>query len=351
MNIIENDLYKSQINKYANLPLDWDKLSNSSVLISGATGLIGSFLTDIIMKKNEEGLNCKIYALALYEKEFDSRFNLYLNNDNFVPYACDVTKSLPQLGKIDYIFHLASNTSPLLYVTNPIKTITTNFIGMMNLLEYAARCNTKRVLFGSSVEIYGQNRGDVDYFDEDYCGYLNSNTLRASYPESKRITETLCHAYIQEKDLDIVITRIARAFGPTMFISDTKAISQFLMNGVRSEDIILKSKGDQLYSFMYVGEVVSGILWTFFYGQKGEAYNISYKDYDIRLIDFANIIADYCSTKVIFDLPTQKEAEGYSKVTKALLNSDKLQKLGWSPLFNIKESIESTIDVLKFLYN
>lgn len=95
-------------------------------------------------------------------------------------------------------------------------------------------------------------------FDEDYCGFINCNTLRAGYPESKRCGEALCQAYIRQKGLDIVIPRLTRSYGPTMLMSDSKAVSQFIKKGLAGEDIVLKSKGNQYYSYTYVADAVSG---------------------------------------------------------------------------------------------
>ncbi len=89
-------------------------------------------------------------------------------------------------------------------------------------------------------KIYGENRGDVEKFTEDYCGYIDCNTLRAGYPEGKRVSESLCQAYSAKHHLDIVIPRLCRTFGPTMLLSDSKASSQFILNTVHGEDIVLK---------------------------------------------------------------------------------------------------------------
>ena len=132
------------------------------------------------------------------------------------------------IDTVDYILHLASNTHPMQYSTDPIGTVTTNIIGVQNMLDFAVDHNATRFAFASSNEIYGENRGDVEFFNEDYCGYINSNTMRAGYPESKRCGEALCQAYKAQKGLDIVVPRLTRSYGPTMLMSDTKAVSQFI---------------------------------------------------------------------------------------------------------------------------
>ncbi|MCO4482013.1 dTDP-glucose 4,6-dehydratase [Streptococcus infantarius subsp. infantarius] len=353
MDINESSLYLEDVDYVANLNLPWEKLSNKSIMVSGATGLIGSMLIDVIMRKNSNGLNCTIYALGRSEERMRRRFSYYFENSlfNFIEY--DVTKKL-FLGEeitVDYILHLASNTHPLQYSTDPIGTIMTNIIGVQNLLEFAVMHRTKRFAFASSNEVYGENRGDVEKFNEEYCGYINCNTMRAGYPESKRCGEALCQAYKAQKGLDIVIPRLTRSYGATLFKSDTKALSQFLHKGIAGENIILKSTGTQYYSYLYVMDSVSGLLTVLLNGKNGEAYNISDDASDIMLKDLANIIADYAGTKVVFEIPDAIESAGYSKATKARLDSTKLKNLGWTAKYDIQTGIIRTLSMLKTINN
>jgi nucleoside-diphosphate-sugar epimerase len=315
-------------------------------LITGARGLIGSFLIDTIMFLNKNGdLNCHVYALGSSDAGLE-RFKEYVGNDCFSYIIQDVNEKVNINFKVDYIIHLASNTHPVQYATYPIATILTNVIGTKNLLDYATgKC--KRFLFASSVEVYGENKGDVELFDEKYCGYINSNTLRAGYPESKRCGEALCQAYKEEKGLDVVIARIARSYGPTIKKNDSRAISQFINKALANEDIILKSEGLQLCSYTYVYDVVLGLLTILLSGENGESYNISNPESDITLKEMANLIANYVGKKVVFELPNETEKKGFSKVSKSRMDNTKIKEIGYLPKYDMEKGIKRTIDILK----
>ena len=304
------------------------------------------------MEKNDkDNLNCTIFALGRDGDRLKKRFTKHLGDSRlfFLQYDIQRPLSYENVGTVNYVLHLASNTHPLLYSTDPIGTILTNVIGLKNMLDFAVDHHATRFAFASSNEMYGENRGDVELFDEKYCGYIDCNTLRAGYPESKRCGEALCQAYKAQMGLDVVIPRLTRTYGPTMSLSDTKAVSQFIRKGVAGEDIVLKSDGTQYFSFTYVADAVSGLLTVLLNGESGEAYNVADESGDITLMDFATTIADICGTKVVFEIPDAVEAAGYSKATKARLDGSKLKALGWKPQYEIRTGIERTISILKDL--
>jgi len=352
MNLYQNKQYIEDIEYVGGLKLPWEKFRDKSLMLSGATGLLGSFLIDVILEKNRSAdLNCTVYALGRNEQKAKERFLKYSEDKHliFIPYDVKLPLTRNDIGAVDYILHLASNTHPMQYSTDPIGTITTNIIGVQNLLNFAVEHHAIRFAFVSSNEIYGENRGDVEFFDENYCGYINSNTMRAGYPESKRCGEALCQAYKVQKGLDVVIPRPTRSYGPTMLMSDTKAISQFIKKGIAGEDIVLKSTGTQFYSYTYVADAVAGLFTILLKGENGEAYNIAEEHSDIMLKDLAAIIAGINGKEVVFEIPDAVEAAGYSTATKARLDGHKLRALGWKPKYDIKSGMERTIKILREL--
>lgn len=345
--VCNNPLYYDDVDYVAGLSLEWDRLTGKSFLISGATGLIGSFLVDVLMRRNElHGQRMRLHALCRNIEAAKARFRDYAGHEGLTFTAHDINKPLDLAGEYDFILHLASNTHPLAYSSDPVGTITANIIGLNNMLTFARSHGTLRFVFASSVEVYGVNRGDTEYFSEDYCGNIDISKARSGYCEAKRCGETLCQSYIQQYGLDIVIPRLARTYGPTMKPDDSKALSQFIRKGLAREDIVLKSEGTQLFSYSYVADAVSGILAVILRGKNGTAYNIADSGSDIMLRDLAVIIAEYSGRKVVFELPDESERRGYSAAMKAVMDSSRLKALGWSARYDIRDGVKRTMDIL-----
>ena len=318
-----------------------DVLKGKSILISGATGLLGVNLIDALMSIG----NVAVYAIGRSKTKATNRLGEYFDNPMFNFIEQDVRDPLPSTLNIDYIIPLASNTHPLAYSQYPIETIEINVKGIEHALQLAERCNAT-VIYPSSVEIYG-NAVNEDVFTEDYTGILNLSTSRACYTESKRVAEALCQSYISERGVDVKIVRLSRIFGPTMLESDSKASSQFISKAVNEEDIILKSEGNQYFSYTYVADAVAALLYVMTHGKCGEAYNISNEKCNVHLKEFAEICAGYNGKKVVFDIPSEAERKGYSIATQAILDNSKLKTLGFIPNYEIKDAIYRTIEILK----
>ncbi len=344
---IESEQYCEDVLRIANLPLPWEKLHGENVLLTGASGLIGTFLIDVLMRKNTyDGLGARIFAVGRNEEKAKERFAEYWEDIRFSFLSVDINTAFSTDIHADFVIHAASNTHPKLYASDPVGSLMTNILGTHNLLEYAKMTNSERFVFVSSVEIYGQALNSDDVFDEKYCGYIDCNQFRAAYPEGKRAGEALCNAYIGKYGMDIVIPRLSRVYGPTMRLDDSKAMSQFIMNVVRGEDIVLKSKGEQRYSYCYVADAVSGILYAMFLGECGEAYNVADMNGAISLREITENIAESVGRKVVFDLPDEQEAAGFSKVSVGVMDTTKLQGLGWRAFDDVRSGTRKTVDIL-----
>ena len=343
--------YTCELKEYVNDNKDiFFGFSNKSIFITGAAGLIGSYIIDLIITANETlNTNVTVFAADCDSELLNARFPSDYNN-TVKKFILDINEDDIPIGFADYVIHAASNTSPTDYATKPIATMRTNVIGTDKLLSHFCNKGIRRLMFCSSVEAYGQNNGDVDEFTEDYSGYVNCNTLRAGYPSAKRASESLCNAYAEEyKDFDFVIARIGRIYGPTVIVGDAKAPTQFIMNAVNGEDIVLKSAGTQEFSYGYVGDCAMAMLYILVKGEKGNAYNIADPKSRVLLRDFANSCAVAGGTSLIAGEPTAAEKAGYSKITKAVMNTDKLTALGWKAKYNVREGVLRTVNYLKEL--
>ena len=343
MKIYELEKYSNEIRSFRE-KLDLSFLSNKTILISGASGTIISYLIDTLLIDKNQKTNL---IILVHSDKSKTRFP----TDSRISYLYgDVTDSsvFSTLNKsVDIFISGASITDPKGYSSRPIDTMLINFYGTKNLLDVAVKNNALFLLL-SSCEIYGI--ADVSTMNEEYCGKINTMDVRSCYNESKRASETLCVAYAKEFNIDIRIARISRSFGPTQSIEDTKALSQFIKNGLLGQDIILKSSGNQLFSYTYVADIVTGLLCILEKGQPNQAYNVC-SDEIIKLKDMAKIVADHVNKKVIINCVSDELSKGgYSRTQLAIQDPSKLKKLGWSPSFKIKDSIEFTMDVLKELY-
>lgn len=320
------------------------ELCNKSFLITGSTGLLGSVLIDALMLANHRNANISVYAVGRNKEKAFERFGEYYDDDYFHFIEQDVRQPLPNEINVDYIIPLASNTHPLAYSQYPIETIEINVKGAEYALEKAVECDAT-VLYPSTVEIYGNARGE-DVFTEDYTGQLNLSTARACYTESKRVSEALCQSYIAERGSNVKIVRLSRIFGPTMLMSDSKASSQFIIKALNGENIVLKSKGEQYFSYTYTADAVSAMLTVLANGENGVPYNISNELCNVHLKDFARYCAEWAGKDVVFDLPSDTEKKGFSVAMQAILDNSRLKSIGWVPKYEMKEAINRTLIIL-----
>lgn len=312
--------------------LDFSVLKNKTVMISGGTGFIGSSLVDVILYINKiYGYNIDVVVLSRSERK---------NRDNIKFVLQDLSKPNEITIDADYIIHLASNTHPVQYANDPVGSITTNIYGCDALLRAAAASNAKFIL-ASSVEIYG--RGATAPITEDFSGYIDCNTARAGYNESKRVCESLCQSYRMQYGVQTITARFSRVFGADRK-NDSKAMAQFIDNAVHGKDIVLNSRGDQRFSYCYISDAVSGLLKLIIDGTDGEAYNIS-GDYDGETLGgYARYIASLGHVNVITEI---RYDAGVSKSDYAVVDCEKIKAIGWRPYYSIKSALKRTYEIMR----
>ena len=316
---------------------------NVSILVTGATGLIGSCIIDILFAANKEFVaGIKIYALSRSREKLEKRFGMAV-----IPVVQDIMKPLDKEIKYDYIIHGASNADPKSYATQPVETILTNIVGNKNVLDYCmSHKETTRMLLTSSFEVYGELYG-YDIYSENVSGIIDQTILRNGYPESKRCCELLVRSYVEEFGIDAVIARLPSVYGPTMLRTDSKAHAQFIKNALNGENIILKSKGNQRRTYCYVVDAVSAIFKILSAGKNGEIYNISNEKSVASIAEVAKMCADIAGTTVAFELPDAIEEKGFSQSKNCILDNEKLRKLGWNGKYSLRDGLIETLAYLK----
>ena len=344
-----NEIYQKDIDRIINNEFDY--LKNKTIFITGAGGLVGSFLVDTIMQLNLiHNYNTQIIATFTNINKCYERFSSYINETLFKPIEQDITLPINCYDNVDYIVHAASNTHPLLYATKPVETIELNIQGTLNILNFAKQQKNARTIFLSTLEVYGED-SNIESFEESNVGFVDFNISRSCYPISKRLCETLCHSFIKEYEQDIVIARLGYIYGPTVRLNSSKADVQFLNKALNKENIVLRSKGTQKRSYCYVADTVSALLAILSKGETGNSYNIASKEGNVLLKDYAETLANIAGVDVVYDIPTEIEIQGGSKVQNSTLNSKKLLNLGWESRFTLKEGIEHTFKIKKMLQN
>ena len=327
--------------------VDIEKLYGCSVMITGASGLIGSYLTDMLLlcnKKNDA--NITIYAIDLSTERMKDRFADQIT-DKLVMIEHNVN-DIPNFDfSVDYIIHAASNAYPAAFNTDPVGTIMSNILGTKYLLDYGKGHGTKRLLYISSGEVYGQGDLSLDSFDESYNGYVDPTSARSCYPNSKRCAETLCVSYTKQYGLDTVIVRPSHTYGANATSKDNRANVQFVNNAVKGEDIVLNSAGNQLRSYTYIADTASAILTVLTKGESCNAYNIANEDSTVTVAGFAKAVAECAGVKVVFTAPDEVAKAERTPIAKQVLDNGKLSKLGWVGKYSLRQGVSCVMNVLK----
>ncbi len=330
---------------------DFSALKNSSIFITGSTGLLGSQLVLFLDYLNQTcNYNIKIVALVRSKEKAERIFHETYNRVTCV-YG-DVL-NLPKISEpIDYVIHGASITSSKAFVENPVEVIDIALNGTRNILNLARIKSVKSFVYLSSLEVYGtfSFEDGVKNVTEKDCGYIDSMSVRSSYSEGKRLCETLCKSYQSEYGLPIKVARLCQTFGCGVEYNDNRVFAQFARSIIEDKDIVLKTKGETVRNYCYTSDAVSGILTVLIKGKDGEAYNIANSSSTISIADMAALFCGLfkeSKSKVVFDIAEDTSKLGYNPVVKLQLDSSKLQSLGWQASISLSEAIKNLVEYMR----
>ncbi len=330
--------------------INWDRLKNSSVLVTGATGLIGSQTVMALLYANEKrSLNLTVYALVRNEEKAKRVFGKALSCQlKFI--VQDILQPISIDYDIDYIIHGASMTGSKDFVDYPVNTIKTAIGGTENILEFAKAKNIKGMVYLSSLEVYGVVDFSLASVDEKTFGTIDPMSVRSSYSEGKRMVECLCASYASQFNLPIKVARLCQTFGPGVDYNDNRVFAQFARSVIEGKDIVLKTDGSTERNYCYIRDAISGILTVMLKGNKGEAYNIANKNTLISIKDMAQFLIERypeSKTKLVFDIAEDVTKLGYNPKVKMNLATEKIEALGWKAEVGLAEMFDNLIYGMK----
>lgn len=315
----------------------FDSLRGSTVLVTGATGLIGSMLVKVLLAANEAyGLNIKLIGQIRNRKKVEELFADLVDKIEWVTSAnvfCD------------FIIHTVSPTASKFFVEHPVETIKSSVESTMSILEVAAK-NRATMVYLSSMEQYGVPYENGEHMTEDKVGLIDHLNIRSSYSESKRLCECLCVSYASEYSVDVKIARLAQTFGAGVPLNDNRMPMQFARAAVEEKNIILHTEGKSVSNFVYLTDAITGILTILVKGETGQAYNVC-NDKETRSVrEIAELVAINVADgrcHVVFE---KKENMGYAPDVEMYLNSDKLRSLGWKAEVDMTEAYKRLAEYL-----
>jgi len=285
----------------ANSNVPWECFENKTFFITGATGLLGSILIKSLLAKNQK---IRIIALARKPATMECKELSFIYGD--------VAEKLEIDEPIDYIVHGANPTASKEFITHPVETIKTIYEGTLNTLELAKEKSVEGYLYLSSMEVYTD---------------MNTTSARSCYPEGKRLAENLCASYFYEYKVNAKIARLAQTFGAGIDIeNDNRAFAQFARSAKEKKDIVLRTKADNIRSYCYTTDAITAMLWILAKGKSGDFYDVASKVPPASICDMAE-----CFGKVVFDIAENAEKLGYPPAAEIILNTAKLESLGWEP--------------------
>ena len=302
--------------------IDWNKLQDKSILVTGATGLIGSILVkSLLLKNKQDNLNSKVFLVV---RNLDEANEIFENEDSINYIVSDIKDYEPKALNIDYIIHGASPTKSRFFIEKPVETMDISIIGTKKILEQAKICNVKSMVYLSSMEMYGVlNSNDVQ---EDVQGFIDPLNIRSSYSQSKRICELYSYSYYDEYNVPVKIARIAQTFGAGISSKESRVFKVFADSILKQQDIILKSEGSSSINFSYTTDTVIGILCILLNGKNGEAYNLVSNATNMTILDSAKWLAQkYGKGLVNVKIQISKKNFGFAPNNNMILNNKKIK--------------------------
>ena len=326
-----------------NIP--WSKIQGKTFLISGAAGMIPTYMVYTILELNKgKSKKSKIYAIVKNKKEAEKKYIKYSNDKCLKIIRQDVNKKFKINEKINYIIHAASKASPKYFNEDPTNTILPNIIGTKNLLELGIKHKIDGFLFFSSGEIYGDMKNEKIL--ESSLGKINPLEIRSCYAESKRMGENMCVSWNKQFNVPTKIARIFHTYGPGMKLDDGRVFADFVSNVVKDKNIIMKSNGNAKRPFCYITDTVTALFLILLKGDNANAYNISNPSCIISISELAKTLKELFPKKKLTIIKKQNNEDKYIKslIMNQTPDISKIKKLGYKPKISIRDGFLRTVE-------
>ena len=326
--------------------IDWMQMKNKTIFITGATGLIGSCLVFSLLYANRiYNLNCNIIALVRNIEKAKEIFQ-YDRDTSLTFIQGDIRKVINVNQEIDYIIHAASQTNSKEFINNSLETIDISLKGTKNILNLAKEKKIKKIIFLSTMEIYGRPEND-EKITERHGTDLMTNEIRNCYPISKIMCENLCMCYSKRYDFECNIARLTQTFGAGVRYDDSRVFAEFARCVIEGKNIVLHTKGETKRNYLYTTDAVTALLIILLKGENGEIYNVANENTYCTIIDMAYLVAAN-NPKIKVEIVLEDINKfGFAPTLHMNLDTSRLLQLGWKPTINLEEMYRRTIDYMK----
>ena len=347
MDFLNSPTYKNGVEE-ALSGVELSALFHKTILITGASGLLGSGLTDMLRFLNRtRDSDIQILACGRSRDRLLGRFGPETAHLRYLCFSMGEEPGLPV--PVDYMIHAAGNSYPAVIANDPTGTLLYGIEGIKSLLDRGMKHRLRRFLYVSSGEVYGKGDLSMEAFPEGYAGFVDPLDPRSCYPMGKRAAETLCVSYHSQYGVSTVIARPSHLYGPNTLPQDNHAVALFLHQAAKGEPITLKSAGKALRSYTHVFDCALALLHLLIHGEEGRAYNIANPDSALTIAELAGIIAKKAGVPLCFEDPDAIERAQFSPIEKQVLDASLLLSTGFSPSIPVEAGIEASIQILKEL--